>query len=211
MTGHLASGTDALLSVVQSEIESNIAAHGHARTPKPDAWRRPFLDTASAIREPFREIVKEFTEFPTKDESVGKIMLGFRGPHPLAFLERIALNMLATYLTSSSAAPLNKEYVDIEKPMWYVRNSDICCLGLTIPRSTHISINTSSVYATAIDLVVNIGAVPTEHLEKFDERLRASFARIADEGLDMTRMATLLVLDERQVCLRWQRCCMPTS
>ena len=28
--------------------------------------------------------------------------------------------MLGTYLTSSSTAPLNKEYVEIESPLWYV-------------------------------------------------------------------------------------------
>lgn len=28
--------------------------------------------------------------------------------------------MLGTYLTSSSTAPLNKEFVEIESPLWYV-------------------------------------------------------------------------------------------
>ena len=120
VTGHFESGTAALLSVVQSEIESSIAAHGHACGPKPEGWCRPFLETATAIRDPFPEIQKEITNFPTKDESVGEVMLGFRGPPPMAFLERMALDLLSTYLTSSSAAPLTKEFVDIEKPMWCV-------------------------------------------------------------------------------------------
>ena len=53
-------------------------------------------------------------------------------------------------------------------------------------------------YATSIDIMVFVGAVPTEHLQGFDARLRASLARIADEGLDMDRMALLLARDEQQ-------------
>ena len=33
-----------------------------------------------------------------------------------------ALDMLGTYLTSGPVAPLNKEYVEIENPLWSVRN-----------------------------------------------------------------------------------------
>lgn len=31
-----------------------------------------------------------------------------------------ALDILGTYLTSSAVAPLNKEYVETESPLWYV-------------------------------------------------------------------------------------------
>ena len=31
-----------------------------------------------------------------------------------------ALDILGTYLTSSTVAPLNKEYIEIESPVWYV-------------------------------------------------------------------------------------------
>ena len=64
--------------------------------------------------------------------------------------------------------------------------------------STYISLDTSGVYATAIDLMLYISAVPTEHLEAFDSRLRESLTRIADEGFDMDRMALLLARDEQQ-------------
>ena len=205
MTGHFESGTTALLSVVQSEIESSIAAHGHARGPRPEGWCRPFLETATAIRDPFPEIQKEITNFPTKDESVGEVMLGFRGPPPMAFLERMALDLLSTYLTSSSAAPLTKEFVDIEKPMWCVASFNNMPRPLAYSGarsfSTYISISVSCVYATAVDIVIRAGAVPTEHTESFDENLRASLRRIADEGLDMDRISMILARDERQVRL----------
>ncbi len=44
-----------------------------------------------------------------------------------------------------------------------------------------------------------IGSVPTEHLDTFDEKLKASLKRIADEGFDMDRMAMVIGRDERQV------------
>lgn len=31
-----------------------------------------------------------------------------------------ALDIIGTYLTSSPVAPLNKEFVEIENPLWYV-------------------------------------------------------------------------------------------
>lgn len=53
--------------------------------------------------------------------------------------------------------------------------------------------------ATYVDLPVYIGSIPTEHLDTFDEKFKASLRRIADEGLDMGRMAMVISRDERQV------------
>jgi hypothetical protein len=50
-----------------------------------------------------------------------------------------------------------------------------------------------------VDLPIYIGSVPTEHLDTFDEKLRDSLKRIAQEGFDMTRMAMVISRDERQV------------
>ena len=44
-----------------------------------------------------------------------------------------------------------------------------------------------------------MGSVPVEHLASFPDRLRASLARIADEGLDMERVAMVINRDERQL------------
>ena len=41
--------------------------------------------------------------------------------------------------------------------------------------------------------------MPTELLDSFDEKLKASLKRIADEGFDMDRMAMVIGRDERQV------------
>ena len=119
VTGKLASGTASLLDVVQNEVEPSIVEHGQNKGPKPEGWKRPFIETASADRQPIRTTLKETVEFPEKDESVGELQLGFLGPPPTAFLERKAIDILGLYLTSSSVAPLNKEYVETENPMWY--------------------------------------------------------------------------------------------
>lgn len=120
VTGKLASGTSSLLDVVQHQVEPTIVEHGQNKGPRPEGWKRPFMETASADRKPIPTTIKETVEFPEKDESVGEVTLGFLGPPPTAFLERKAIDILGLYLTSSAVAPLNKEYVEIENPMWYV-------------------------------------------------------------------------------------------
>lgn len=50
---------------------------------------------------------------------MGELIITFLGPPPNEFLVRKALDILGTYLTSSAVAPLNKEYVEIESPLWY--------------------------------------------------------------------------------------------
>lgn len=63
------------------------------------------------------------------------------------------------------------------------------------------------------DLTVYVGSVPTEHLDTFDTKLKASFERLVKEGLDMDRMKMVISREERQVsyqmcqtdvlCLTW--------
>lgn len=120
VTGKLASGTASLLDVVQNQVEPTIVEHGQNKGPRPEGWKRPFVETPSADRKPIPKTIKETVEFPEKDESVGEVTLGFLGPPPTAFLERKAIDILGLYLTSSAVAPLNKEFVEIENPMWYV-------------------------------------------------------------------------------------------
>lgn len=50
-----------------------------------------------------------------------------------------------------------------------------------------------------VDMPVYIGSVPVEELDNFDQKLAASFRRIADDGIDMTRINMVINRDERQV------------
>ncbi|KAG6911895.1 hypothetical protein DXG01_000142 [Tephrocybe rancida] len=181
VAGKLSSGTLSLLDVVQKEVEPSIIAHDQANGPRPSGWKRPFVETPSAIRPPIEETIKKTVEFPEKDESMGEIILSFLGPPPNAFLERRAIEILGNYLSSSAVAPLNKEYVEIEQPLCgYIYFTEDTC-------------------ATSVDLPIYIGSVPTEHLETFDVNLRKSFQRIVEEGIDMKRMAMILNREERQL------------
>jgi Zn-dependent M16 (insulinase) family peptidase len=53
--------------------------------------------------------------------------------------------------------------------------------------------------ATLVDLPVWVGSIPTEHLDSFEPRFRASLQKIADEGVDMARMGMVIARDERQL------------
>ena len=65
--------------------------------------------------------------------------------------------------------------------------------------STYIYFSEDS-RATLCDLPIYIGSVPTEHLDSMPDKLKASLARICDEGIDMERMEMIINRDERQVC-----------
>jgi hypothetical protein len=74
---------------------------------------------------------------------MGELVISFLGPPLNEFLERKvrpfgfarlpnllipvfqALSLLGTYMTSSAVAPLNKEYIEIESPLWY----EPCVIG----------------------------------------------------------------------------------
>ncbi|KAG5654101.1 hypothetical protein H0H81_007515 [Sphagnurus paluster] len=181
VAGKLSSGTQSLLNVVQNQVEPSIIAHGQNSGPRPPNWKRPFVETASATRPPLNETIKDTVEFPEKDESMGELTLTFLGPPPNAFLERKAIDILGTYLTSSAVAPLNKEYIETESPLCsYIYFGEDTC-------------------ATRIDLPIYIGSVPAEHLDNFDGKLKESFKRIVSEGLDMERMAMVINREERQL------------
>ncbi|KAJ7254026.1 Metalloenzyme, LuxS/M16 peptidase-like protein [Mycena haematopus] len=186
VTGKLSSGTSTLLSVVQEQVEPSLIAHGQNLGPRPPGWKRPFLETTSAIRPPIQETIKDTVEFPEKDESVGELIISALGPAPNQFLERKALDIIGTYLTSSAVAPLNKEYIEIDSPMWSLILYHLHLFRGGYPRH-------------AIYLPIYVGSVPTELLDEFDSKLKASLRRIVVEGIDMERMAMVINRDERQL------------
>jgi len=179
--GKLASGTSSLLKVIQEQIEPTLVSHGQNKGPRPPGWKRPFLETETAHRQAITETIKKTVEFPEKDESVGELIISFLGPATSAFLERKALDIVGTYLTSSAVAPLNKEYIEVDNPL---------CTYIYFGEDAR---------ATCVDLPIYVGSIPTEHLDSFDEKLKASLERVVSEGIDMQRMAMVINRDERQL------------
>ncbi len=147
---------------------------------------------------------------------VGEVTITFLGPATNDFLGRKvflsrqvtqslylyalqALDILATYLTSSAVAPLNKEFVEIESPLWSVFSLFLKSKW-SYPSylSTYIYFS-EDIRATRVYLPIYIGSIPAEHLDAFDQKLKTTFQRIANEGIDMERMAMVINRDERQV------------
>jgi len=133
----MSKGTPSILSVLQEQVEPSIIAHGQNHGPRPTGWKRPFLETPSANRPPIAKSRQETATFPEKDESLGELIISYLGPPPSEFLERKVsnrgpscpsrsnnwtllqgLDILSVYLTSSPVAPLNKEYIEVETPLW---------------------------------------------------------------------------------------------
>lgn len=74
--------TEALLGVLQEQVEPSIIQHGKAHGPRPDGWKRPFLETPSVEPPVIRGMHSEVVEFPEKDESSGEMAIYFVGPPP---------------------------------------------------------------------------------------------------------------------------------
>ncbi|KAK0478409.1 Metalloenzyme, LuxS/M16 peptidase-like protein [Armillaria novae-zelandiae] len=174
--GKLSSGTSSLLDVVQNKVEPVLISHGQNKGSRPSGWKRPFVETASANRPPIAETIKETIEFPEQDESVGEVTIHVPG----SCYKRLPRTK-ATYLTSSAVAPLNKEFVEIESPL-----------------CTYIYFS-EDIRASRVYLPIYVGSIPAEHLDTFDQKLKTTFKRIADEGIDMERMAMVINRDERQL------------
>ena len=79
MAGKIKGGTEALLSVVQQAIEPALIEKGFDKGPHPPGWKRPFVETSSAIRKPF-ENKSTVVHFPSKDEKTGEMWMTFVGP-----------------------------------------------------------------------------------------------------------------------------------
>src|SRR5258708_32081476 len=136
---------------------------------------------------------------------MGELIVSFLGPPPNDFLTRTALEILGLYLASSSVAPLNKEYVEIESPLWYICTI-IWFSGSNLPVYSSYILFTEEIRATYINLPIYITSVPTKHLDTFNEKLTASLTRIVENGIDMQRMTIVINRNERQVCSQHSNC-----
>lgn len=130
---------------------------------------------------------------------MGELIIGFLGPPPNDFLTRKALDILGLYLTSSAVAPLNKEYVEIESPLWYVFTKILPSERLSNYFPSSYIYFSEETRAKQVNLPIYVGSVPAESLDTFNEKLTASLKRIVENGIDMQRMTMVINRDERQV------------
>jgi Zn-dependent M16 (insulinase) family peptidase len=69
VAGKLSSGTSSLLQVIQEQVEPSLIDHKQNHGARPFGWKRPFVETASALRKPIPKTIKDTVEFPEQDES----------------------------------------------------------------------------------------------------------------------------------------------
>jgi Zn-dependent M16 (insulinase) family peptidase len=69
VTGNLPSGTSALLQVLEEHVELPLVERGFDKGFHPPGWKRPFLETPSAVRVMPKESIEETVNFPEQDES----------------------------------------------------------------------------------------------------------------------------------------------
>lgn len=80
VTGRLS--TQQLLEQVQNTIETRAITHEQNKGPKPVGWKRPFMDTESAVVPDLVSNTSVEVEFPAMEEKFGELTVTTIGPSP---------------------------------------------------------------------------------------------------------------------------------
>lgn len=107
-------GTASLLQVLQEQVEPSIMCHCRNQGPWPADWKRPFVETASAVHIPLVGEVKETIKYPDYTEWHGSVLIQFHGPAPRNYLEcYVSLFFLSLHsqLTLSQALRILNAYL----------------------------------------------------------------------------------------------------
>lgn len=134
----------------------------------------------------------EVVEFPEKDESVGTIYVSWIGPPAQDFITTTGLQVLGEYLTDSAVSPLYQQFVEIEEPTCTgsLLSSPLSRDRADLSRGADISFASSTQDPSV--LTAYLYSVPSANLKTLDGEFKDALARIAKEGIDMTRMASIL-------------------
>lgn len=117
-----------------------------------------------------------------QDESIGEVQISWLGYSPTDTLAGMAIGILGSYLTDSTASPLQKAFVDIPEPL-----------------ATSIGIYTSD-RATKAEMTLYISDVPAEELEMIGDKVKDVLTSIVkNDGIDMERMGLVLRRDKRKM------------
>ncbi|KAF9586373.1 hypothetical protein BGW38_006117 [Lunasporangiospora selenospora] len=147
-------------------VEERILSKG----PLPP-MKRPWVDSPQAPL--MTETTNTTVTFPSEDEDMGEVWINWFGPPVTDFLTYTALDILEIYLTDSAVAILRKEMVEIEDPY-----------------CTSLDFYTSQRIRTEIRLTID--SVPTEKLDEIEPKFFSILEKVAKEGFDMERMASVI-------------------
>ncbi|KAJ1023179.1 hypothetical protein NDA16_003332 [Ustilago loliicola] len=185
-------------------VEERLVTKRNAQPEGPRGWKRPFVQTDSAVpptidgskteqpgldpadppaegSQPDPKRRRAFVDFPEKDESVGEIQISWVGPKFQDWMTCEAVNILSTYLTDSPVSAIQKAFVERDDPL---------CTDAYIGATDKAGATTLSAY---------FSSVPTEQLDKLDQQLIDLLAKIVKEGIDMERMHMVIKRDKLKV------------
>lgn len=171
-----------LFDILNEKVDPLILSHlPPNQTVPPAGWKRPFTETSTA--QPISITPqKKVVEFMEEDESIGEVYLTFLGAPPMDYRTNLAIDLIGKYLTSSATAPLQKEFVEIPKPL---------ATGIGVYSEDRVNKNEMTMYASD---------VPTKHLETLGDAIKAKMSKIVrEEGIDMERMSLLIRRDKRKL------------
>ncbi|SPO28432.1 related to Zn2+-dependent endopeptidase, insulinase superfamily [Ustilago trichophora] len=185
-------------------VEERLITKRNAQPEGPRGWKRPFVETDSAVpptidgskteqpgldpadpptegSQPDPKRRRAFVDFPEKDESVGEIQVSWVGPKFQDWMTCEAVNILSTYLTDSPVSAIQKAFVERDDPL---------CTDAYIGASDKAGASLLSAY---------FSSVPTEQLDKLDQQLVDLLAGIVKDGVDMDRMQMVIKRDKLKV------------
>ncbi|WVO17244.1 hypothetical protein L204_104936 [Cryptococcus depauperatus] len=171
-----------LFKILNDEVDPIILAQNSSQPIPPPDWKRPFVDSPSALPISIPKSIVKVVDFMDDDESVGELAINFLGPPPTDHLTKLALSILNNYLTESATSPLSKEFIEIPKPL---------CTAFSFLPSDRVNRNKITIF---------IYDVPMRRLEQIEGLFKAKLKNIVEkEGIDMDRMQRILKRDERRL------------
>ncbi|GAC99682.1 hypothetical protein PHSY_007285 [Pseudozyma hubeiensis SY62] len=185
-------------------VEDRLVTKRDAQPEGPRGWKRPFVETESAVpptidgskteqpgldpadppaegSQPDSKRRRAFIDFPEKDESVGEIQISWVGPKFQDWMTNEAVNILSTYLTDSPVSAIQEAFVERDDPL---------CTDAYIGSSDKAGASLLSAY---------FSSVPSDQLDRLDQQVVDLLAGIVREGMDMDRMHMVIKRDKLKV------------
>ncbi|KAJ9101136.1 hypothetical protein QFC21_003354 [Naganishia friedmannii] len=184
---------DHLMRILNDTVDPMILANTQIKENKifPASWKRPFLETPSAVGPVIEKDVRKVVDFMDKDETVGEVVIAWKGIKSGDHLNEMALDVLTTYLTDSEVAPLNKRFVETATP---------ACTSIAFYSEDRASRSEVTCLVSGVSNVAPEKASSGQsQLERMDLEIKDALKEIAASGVDMDRMKAVIERDRRKL------------
>ncbi|KAJ9110677.1 hypothetical protein QFC19_001506 [Naganishia cerealis] len=183
---------DHLMRILNETVDPMILANTkiEGNTIFPATWKRPFLETPSAVGPVVEKDVRKVVDFMDKDETVGEVVIAWKGTKFGDHLEEMALDVVTTYLTDSEVAPLNKRFVETATP---------ACTSISFYSEDRATRSEVTCHVSGVSNVAHETASGKSQLERMDVEIKDALKEIAASGVDMERMKAIIERDRRKL------------